>query len=76
MRQHPLVEFEQIDSLIPDLLSKEMVYFDGKAACSRDANSDALAALALHARLPPVNADALGRCMGLKMEQHEAAQAP
>ncbi|CAL4895405.1 unnamed protein product [Urochloa decumbens] len=53
--------------------SKETVYFDEEASVARDAANDALAAFdALLARLPPADADALRRSMGLKMEQLKA----
>lgn len=53
--------------------SKETVYFDEEAACARDAAGEVLAAFdALLARLPPADADALRRSMGLKMEQLKA----
>ncbi|XP_025808233.1 uncharacterized protein LOC112886525 [Panicum hallii] len=53
--------------------SKETVYFDEEASVARDAANEALAAFdALLARLPPADADALRRSMGLKMEQLKA----
>jgi C-terminal processing protease CtpA/Prc len=53
--------------------SKETVYFDEEATVARDAANEALAAFdALLARLPPSDADALRRSMGLKMEQLKA----
>ncbi|OEL17453.1 hypothetical protein BAE44_0021529 [Dichanthelium oligosanthes] len=53
--------------------SKETVYFDEEASVARDAANDALAAFdSLLARLPPADADALRRSMGLKMEQLKA----
>ncbi|KAF8724928.1 hypothetical protein HU200_020643 [Digitaria exilis] len=53
--------------------SKETVYFDEEASVARDAANDALAAFdALLARVPPADADALRRSMGLKMEQLKA----
>ncbi|CAN6326884.1 unnamed protein product [Urochloa humidicola] len=53
--------------------SKETVYFDEEASVARDAANEALAAFdALLARLPPADADALRRSMGLKMEQIKA----
>ncbi|GJN35858.1 hypothetical protein PR202_gb24670 [Eleusine coracana subsp. coracana] len=53
--------------------SKETVYFNEEATIARDAAKDALAAFdALLARLPPADADALRRSMGLKMEQLKA----
>lgn len=53
--------------------SKETVYFDEEASIARDAANEALDAFdALLARLPPADADALRRSMGLKMEQLKA----
>jgi len=53
--------------------SKETVYFDEEASVARDAANEALAAFdALLARLPPADADAVRRSMGLKMEQLKA----
>ncbi|KAM3401358.1 hypothetical protein ACQJBY_005856 [Aegilops geniculata] len=53
--------------------SKETVYFNEEAACARDAAGEALGAFdALLARVPPADADALRRSMGLKMEQLKA----
>ncbi|AQK93124.1 late embryogenesis abundant protein [Zea mays] len=53
--------------------SKETVYFNEEASIARDAANEALAAFdALLARLPPTDADALRRSMGLKMEQLKA----
>jgi hypothetical protein len=53
--------------------SKETVYFNEEASVARDAANEALAAFdALLARLPPADADALRRSMGLKMEQLKA----
>ncbi|CAN6336471.1 unnamed protein product [Urochloa humidicola] len=53
--------------------SKETVYFDEEASIARDAANEALAAFdALLARVPPADADALRRSMGLKMEQLKA----
>ncbi|XP_062180309.1 embryogenesis-like protein [Phragmites australis] len=53
--------------------SKETVYFDEEASVARDAANEALASFdALLARLPPADADALRRSMGLKMEQLKA----
>ena len=53
--------------------SKETVYFDEEASVARDAANEALAAFdALLARLPPTDADAVRRSMGLKMEQLKA----
>ncbi|WVZ96795.1 hypothetical protein U9M48_042387 [Paspalum notatum var. saurae] len=53
--------------------SKETVYFDEEASIARDAANDALGAFdALLARIPPADADALRRSMGLKMEQLKA----
>lgn len=53
--------------------SKETVYFNEEATIARDAANEALAAFdALLARLPPADADALRRSMGLKMEQLKA----
>uniref|UniRef100_A0A8R7RDB8 Uncharacterized protein n=1 Tax=Triticum urartu TaxID=4572 RepID=A0A8R7RDB8_TRIUA len=47
--------------------SKETVYFNEEAACARDAAGEALGAFdALLARVPPADADALRRSMGLK----------
>ncbi|XP_066362982.1 embryogenesis-like protein [Miscanthus floridulus] len=47
--------------------SKETVYFNEEASIARDAANEALLA-----RLPPADADALRRSMGLKMEQLKA----
>ncbi|KAJ1262002.1 hypothetical protein BS78_09G073200 [Paspalum vaginatum] len=53
--------------------SKETVYFNEEASIARDAANDALGAFdALLARIPPADADALRRSMGLKMEQLKA----
>jgi hypothetical protein len=53
--------------------SKETVYFDEEATVARDAANEALDAFdALLVRLPPADADALRRSMGLKMEQLKA----
>jgi len=53
--------------------SKETVYFNEEASIARDAANETLAAFdALLARLPPADADALRRSMGLKMEQLKA----
>jgi hypothetical protein len=53
--------------------SKETVYFNEEASIARDAANEALDAFdALLARLPPADADALRRSMGLKMEQLKA----
>ena len=61
---------EEIESAMD---SKETVYFNEEASVARDAANEALGAFdALLARVPPADADALRRSMGLKMEQLKA----